>query len=230
MTPTRRQLLRCAPVGTLLVLLPSAHVRASITQQDALAGIRQALERGAIAAVETLGVTDGFLGNPKVRIGLPDTLRQLRAAAGFLGYTEQLEALEVGMNRAAEAAVPQAKALLVDAARRVTARDALDILRGGDDSVTQYFKGSAGGAITERFLPIVARHVNKLGLAQRYDKLIGQVARLGLVKPEQAGLDRYVTGRAVDGLFLMIAEKERALRADPLGAGSALLKRVFGGL
>ena len=192
--------------------------------------IRATLEKGALAAVELLGVNDGFLGNPKVRIPLPDTLRKVRGAARLFGLEDEFEALEVGINRAAEAAVPQAKALLVDAARKVTVKDALDIVRGGDDSVTRYFRSSAGEQISERFLPIVSRSIGKLGLAKKYDRLASQAGRLGLVKEDQATLDRYVTGKAVDGLFLVIAEKERSLRADPLGSGSAILKKVFGGL
>ena len=201
-----------------------------ISGTESAGGLKEALTQGAGKAVELLGAKDGFLGNPKVRIPLPDTLRKVRGAARLFGLEDEFEALEVGINRAAEAAVPQAKALLVDAARKVTVKDALDIVRGGDDSVTRYFRSSAGEQISERFLPIVSRSIGKLGLAKKYDRLASQAGRLGLVKEDQATLDRYVTGKAVDGLFLVIAEKERSLRADPLGSGSAILKKVFGGL
>ncbi len=229
----RRSLCSLAPMAAFAPLAGwvwpiAAH--AALSEQDAASGLRATLEKGALAAVELLGVNDGFLGNPKVRIPLPDTLRKVRGAARLFGLEDEFEALEVGINRAAEAAVPQAKALLVDAARKVTVKDALDIVRGGDDSVTRYFRSSAGEQISERFLPIVSRSIGKLGLAKKYDRLASQAGRLGLVKEDQATLDRYVTGKAVDGLFLVIAEKERSLRADPLGSGSAILKKVFGGL
>ena len=229
----RRSLCALAPIAALVPWAGLAwplSALAALSEQDAASGIRATLEKGALAAVELLGVNDGFLGNPKVRIPLPDSLRKVRSAARIFGLDDEFEALEVGINRAAEAAVPQAKALLVDAARKVTVRDALDIVRGGDDSVTRYFRGSAGEQIGERFLPIVSRSISKLELAKKYDRLASQAGRLGLVKEDQASLDRYVTGKAVDGLFLVIAEKERSLRADPLGSGSAILKKVFGGL
>jgi hypothetical protein len=228
--PVRR---RCflVPLAVLapVIALPRS-AQAALSEQDAATGIRAALEKGALAAVELLGVNDGFLGNPRVRIPLPDSLRKVRSAARVFGLDHEFEALEVGINRAAEAAVPQGKALLVEAARKVTVRDALDIVRGGDDSVTRYFRSSAGEQITARFLPIVSKSIGKLDLARKYDRLAGQAGRLGLVKEDQATLDRYVTGKAVDGLFLVIADKERSLRADPIGSGSAILKKVFGGL
>jgi hypothetical protein len=108
-------------------------------------------------------------------------------------------------------------------------KDAVGIVRGGDDSVTRYFESAAGPQIRERFLPIVKRSISTLGLAQQYDRIASQAGRLGLMREEQISLDRYVTAKAVDGLFLIIAEEERALRADPIGSGSAILKKVFGG-
>ncbi len=222
----RRLVLQTAP---LIGLTISGSARAQLSQSDASSGVRTVLEKGAVAAVEALGVQDGFLGNPKVRIPLPDSLKAARGAAKLLGMDKQFEELEVGINRAAEAAVPQAKALLVDAARKVTVKDAVGIVQGGDDSVTRYFESSAGPQIRERFLPIVTKSISKLGLAQQYDRIASQAGRLGLMREEQSSLDRYVTAKAVDGLFVMIAEKERALRADPIGSGSAILKKVFGG-
>ncbi|HPU53811.1 MAG TPA: DUF4197 domain-containing protein [Burkholderiaceae bacterium] len=230
--PVRRRcfLVPLAVLAPVIALPRAASAQAALSEQDAATGIRAALEKGALAAVELLGVNDGFLGNPRVRIPLPDSLRKVRSAARVFGLDHEFEALEVGINRAAEAAVPQGKALLVEAARKVTVRDALDIVRGGDDSVTRYFRSSAGEQITARFLPIVSKSIGKLDLARKYDRLAGQAGRLGLVKEDQATLDRYVTGKAVDGLFLVIADKERSLRADPIGSGSAILKKVFGGL
>ena len=222
----RRLLLRSTPLLALPVWRAS---HAELSQSDAGSGVRALLEKGAVAAVESLGVTDGFLGNPAVRIPLPDSLKAARGAARLLGMDKQFEELEVGINRAAEAAVPQAKALLIDAARKISVKDAIGIVRGGDDSVTRYFESSAGAQIRERFLPIVTKSIGKLGLAQKYDRIASQAGKLGLVREDQSSLDRFVTGKAVDGLFLMIAEKERALRADPIGSGSAILKKVFGG-
>jgi hypothetical protein len=134
------------------------------------------------------------------------------------------------MNRAAEQAVPQARQLLVSAVKSMTVNDAKGILAGGDDSVTRFFESRTRAPLTERFLPIVTKQVSRPGLAQRYNALAGQGARLGLLKERDASVERYVTTRSLDGLFLMIGEEERAIRRDPVKAGSKVIERVFGAL
>lgn len=200
-----------------------------LSQADAVSGIRAALERGAVSAVGLLGRADGFLGNPKVRIPLPkfldDAARLLRAT----GQGKRVDELEVSMNRAAEQAVPEAKPILVQAAKSVTSDDAVRIVRGGDTSVTDYFAGKTRSPLSEKFLPIVTRATQRVSLADKYNALAGRATKLGFVKPEDANLQRYVTGKALDGLFLMIGEEERKIRKDPIGTGSAILRKVFGG-
>lgn len=201
----------------------------ALTQGDAAAGIREALERGAVAAVALLGRPDGFLGNAKVRIGLPGFLEDAAKLLKFTGQSHRVEELETAMNRAAEAAVPEAKAMLVSAAKSITADDALRIVRGGDTSVTDYFSARTREPLSAQFLPIVTRATEKVALADRYNAVAGRAAGIGLLKGRDANIEQYVTAKALDGLFLMIGEEERKLRADPLKAGSALLRKVFGG-
>ena len=126
-----------------------------------------------------------------------------------MGKAEEVEALELAVNRAAEQAVPQAKTLLTNAVKSMNVDDAKQILRGGDDSVTQFFKSKTAPQLSERFLPIVRQVTQRSGLAQQYNALAGQGAALGLVKPEQATVERYVTQKALDGLYTMIAEEEK---------------------
>jgi len=133
------------------------------------------------------------------------------------------------MNRAAEAAVPEARVLLVNAAKNMSVEDALKIVKGGDDSVTQFFATKTRAPLTERFLPIVTRATEKQALADKYNAVAGKAAGLGLVKQDDANIQGYVTRRALDGLFFMIGEEEKQIRRDPVGTGSALLKKVFGG-
>ena len=147
-----------------------------------------------------------------------------------MGRGRELDELVTSMNRAAEQAVPQAKQLLVAAVKSMTVADAKGILTGGDDSVTRFFKSRTQAPLTERFLPIVTQHVSRLGLAKRYNSLAGQASKLGLLKERDASVERYVTTRALDGLYLMIAEEEKAIRRDPLKAGSKVIERVFGAL
>jgi hypothetical protein len=134
------------------------------------------------------------------------------------------------MNRAAEAAVPEAKQLLVDAVRKMSVQDAKKILTGGDTAGTEYFKRSTQTQLQSRFLPIVKKATDRVGLAQQYNSLAGQGARLGLVKQDQATIEGYVTQKALDGLYFMIGEQEKAFRHDPIGASSDIVRKVFGAL
>jgi hypothetical protein len=204
--------------------------RAQLSETDAATGIRAALERGAEAAVALLGRSDGFLGNPKVRIPLPGFLNDAAKILKATGQQKRLEDLEVTMNRAAEAAVPEARALLVSAVKSMSVEDGRRILTGGDDAATQFFASKTREPLTTRFLPIVTRETEKLALADKYNAVAGKAAGFGLVKQQDANIQQYVTSRALDGLYLVIGEEERKIRQDPVGTGSAILKKVFGGL
>jgi len=212
-------------VGSLLAGEGEA---AGVSDADAASGIRAALERGAGAAVDQLGRTDGFLGNPKVKIPLPGYLKDVSKLARLTGQQKQVDDLVTAMNRAAEAAVPEAKTLLVSAVKSMSVDDARRIVSGGDDSVTKFFAVKTRQPLGEKFLPIVTRETEKVGLAAQYNALAGKAAAMGLMKGEDASIERYVTGKALDGLYFMIAEEEKKIRRDPIGTGSALLAKVFG--
>jgi hypothetical protein len=147
-----------------------------------------------------------------------------------VGMRRQADELVLTMNRAAEAAVPEAKQLLVDAVKKMSVQDAKGILTGGDTAATEYFKRTTQADLTKRFLPIVKKATEKVGLAQQYNALAAQGAALGLVRDDQATVESYVTKKALDGLYLMIGEQEKAFRQNPLGASSDIVKKVFGTL
>ncbi|HSC65956.1 MAG TPA: DUF4197 domain-containing protein [Caldimonas sp.] len=210
-------------------MLGSRSVRAAdLNDADAASGIRVALERGAVAAVALLGRPDGFLANPKVRIPLPGYLNDAAKLLRFAGQQQRVDDLVTAMNRAAEAAVPEAKTLLVAAVKSINVGDARRIVSGGDDSVTRFFADKTRAPLGDRFLPIVKRHTERVDLANRFNAVAGQAASYGLVKGDDANIDRYVTRKALDGLYLMIGEEEKKIRSDPVGTGSALLAKVFG--
>ena len=218
--------------GAVLAFMTTAAASldlSALSNTDAAAGLKEALNKGSVAAVAKLGVENGFLNNPKVKIALPDGLKQARQAMRFLGREQQFVALETAINRAAEAAVPQAKTLLVAAVKDMSVSDAKQILRGGNDSVTQFFKGKTQAPLALKFLPLVKTATDKVGLAQQYNGLAAQAAAFGVVKSEDARIENYVTRKALDGLYLMIAEEEKAIRQNPLSYGSAILKKVFSG-
>ena len=203
---------------------------ADLTNSDATNGLKQALNEGSIAAVAKLGAENGFFGNPKVKIPLPPAMQRVESAMRLAGMRKQADELVLTMNRAAEAAVPEAKQLLVDAVKKMSVQDAKGILTGGDTAATEYFRRTTEGDLTKRFLPIVKKATEKVGLAQQYNSLAGQGAAFGLVKEDQATIENYVTKKALDGLYLMIGEQEKAFRQNPLGASSDIVKKVFGTL
>ena len=207
---------------------PRGALAGPISEGEAASGVRAALERGATAAVSRLGRADGFLGNPSVRIELPGVLRDAARLLKAIGQGWRVDALATAMNRAAEAAVPEARTLMVSAVRSMSVDDALTIVQGGDNSVTQFFSGKTREPLRIKFLPIVERATLKVSLAKKYDAVASKVANLGLLTQEDANLNGYVTGKALDGLFFMIGEEEKKIRKDPLGTGSAILKKVFG--
>ncbi len=201
-----------------------------VSSADASAGLKKALDQGVDRAVGSLGVTDGFLKNPKVKIDLPPKLAKAEGMMRMLGVGNQLDELVTSMNRAAEAAVPASKPLLKQALQQMSVADAKQILTGGDDAATQYFKRATYAPLKQQFLPVVTRSTEKVKLTQTYDGVAKKAAALGVLKPEDASLESYVTEKTLDGLYTMMAEEERAIRKDPLGQASNLLKKVFGAL
>jgi len=202
----------------------------ALTNTDATAGLKAALEKGAGVAVDLLGKTDGFLGNDAVKIPLPESIKKYEKMMRSFGMGKYADELIVTMNRAAEAAVPEAKKLFVASIKKMSVQDAKGILTGGDTSGTEYFKRSTTDQLRERFLPIVKKATARVKLAEKYNQYAQKGVRFGLVKKEQANLDDYVTQKALDGLFFMVAEEEKKIRQDPVKAGSAIIKKVFGAL
>lgn len=201
-----------------------------LSDKEAVAGLKEALSKGSQAAVATLGRQDGFLGNARVRIPLPQGLQQLDGMMRGLGMGRYADELVTTMNRAAESAVVEAKPLLVNAVKSMSVQDAKAILGGGEDAATQYFKRTTSAQLTRKFLPIVARATQKVKLADKYNEFAAKGARFGLVDAKDANLNDYVTRKALDGLFLLIADEEKKIRQDPLGAASGIVRKVFGAI
>ena len=217
-----------------LVALTHQHALAlslgDLTNAEASQGLKAALEKGALAAVGLLGKPDGFLGNDKVRIPLPGFLEDAAKLFRNLGQGKRIDELVTSMNRAAETAIPLAKDMLVGAVKSMNVTDAKNILSGGETAVTGFFIDKTRMPLGEKFLPVVTQATEKVGLAEKYNQVAGKAAGMGLMKKEDANIQQYVTGKSLDGLFFMIGEEEKKIRQDPVGAGSAILKKVFGAL
>jgi len=220
---------------TIAVLLLSSACAAqanveALSNQDAVSGLKAAIEKGAGVAVDLLGRTDGFFGNGAVKIPLPDSLKKYEKLMRGVGMGKHADELVLTMNRAAEAAVPEAKKLFTDSIRKMSVQDAKGILTGGQTAGTEYFKRSTTEQLREKFLPVVRRATAKVKLAEKYNQYAQKGVQFGLVRKEQANLDDYVTQKALDGLFFMVAEEEKNIRKDPLGAASSIIRKVFGAI
>ena len=202
----------------------------SLSNDEASSGLKEALTQGVGKAVGTLGAADGFFGNKEVKIPLPKSLKKIEKGMKLMGMGKQSDELVLKMNRAAEAAVPEAKALLVGSIKQMTLADAKAILTGPQDAATQYFKKTTSAQMSEKFLPIVTKATENVQLAASYNKYAEMASKFGVVKKEDANIEQYVTNKTLDGVYFMIAKEEVAIRKDPLGQASNLLKKVFGSI
>ena len=217
-------------IAAAVIAAPAWAGLEDITNQEAVSGLKSALEKGSQAAVASLGKPDGFFGNSKVKIPLPDSLQRAEKMMRQFGMGKYADELELTMNRAAESAVPEAKQLFVDSVKKMSVQDAKGILTGGDTAGTEYFKRTTSDQLHARFLPIVKKATAKVKLADKYNQYAEKGVAFGLVKKEDANLDEYVTRKALDGLFVVVADEEKKIRQNPVQAGSDLLKKVFGAL
>ena len=219
-----------AVIAALVVAAPAGAQLEDISNRDAINALKGALQRGARAAVDQLGRENGFYEDARVRIPLPDSLRRAEKNMRRFGMGKHADDLLLALNRAAESAVPAAQELFVDSIRQMSVADARGILTGGETAGTAYFRRTTSQPLREKFLPIVRTATARVGLAQKYNQYARYGVRVGLVDAEDANLDDYVTQKALDGLYFMVAEEEKKIRKDPVGTASSLLKRVFGAL
>ncbi len=219
-------------IVALSFVLFVAHANAlsvsDLSNTEASKGLKTALIQGVDKAVSQLSAVDGFFGDKEVKIALPDTMKKAEKTLRMLGMGKQADELVLKMNRAAEAAVPEAKALLVDAVKKMSVDDAKAILTGGEDAATQYFKKTTSVPMAEKFLPIVKKATENVELAQQYNEFAAMGNKFGVVKKDQVNLEQYVTQKTLDGVYLMMAKEEAAIRKDPVGQANSLLKKVFG--
>ena len=191
-------------------------------------GLREALKVGTERVTANLGQTDGFNTNPDVHIPLPQSLQTAQSALAMVGISGLADDLELRMNRAAETAVPQAKELFWQAVSAMTLEDAQGILGGPDDAATRYFQEKMTAPLTERFTPVVDQELADAGAVQAYDQMMGDYRELPFAPDVQANLTPYVVQQALDGMFLMLAREEAAIRQDPAARTTELLQTVFG--
>ena len=203
------------------------HNTAGLSNDKIIAGLKEALQVSTGKAVAVTGKPDGFLKNEAIKILLPPKLETVGKGMRMLGMGAKVDELEVGMNRAAEQATPQAKQIFIAAVRKMTFEDARKILTGGDTAATEYFKRTSSADLTTAFSPIVKRSMQRVGVVQQYNNVLAS-APGGSALAGQFDLNKYVIGKTLDGLFLMLGEEEKKIRKDPAAQTTSLLKEVFG--
>ncbi|MEZ5345360.1 MAG: DUF4197 domain-containing protein [Pyrinomonadaceae bacterium] len=193
-------------------------------------GLKEALTKGVRFAVDNLGREDGFYKNLEVKIPLPKSLKRIATVARYAGYSDRVDAFELSMNRAAEKAVPVAIDVFIDSIKQMTFTDAKDILFSGeDDAATQFFRRTTEETLRGKFRPIVEKFTNETGVTQSYKAMIDKAGFMAaFIGNDARDLDGYVTQKALDGTFYMVAQEEKKIRKDPIGRTTQILRDVFG--
>jgi hypothetical protein len=200
---------------------------ASLDAETVTAGLREALENGTARAVQTLGRENGFWSHAQLRIPMPEKLHSTEKALRRLGQDKLADDFLQSLNRAAEQATPAAREIFVGAIREMSIRDAMAILKGPSDAATEYFRQHTDAALTSAFRPIVERSTDAVGVTARYKTMVKRLEPFGLVAAREFDLDDYVTRKALDGLFQLVAEEEARIRRDPVARTTDLLRQVF---
>ena len=198
------------------------------SETEIVNGLKEALQIGTGNAVQIVSKVDGYYKNPKIRIPLPDTVQKTEKILRVAGYGSKVDEFELSMNRAAERAAPEAKTLFMDAIKQMTFTDAKKILNGREDEATLYFKDKTSPRLRQVSKPIVRQAMGEVGVTKSYQDLEQSARSVPFAGTFTFDLDQYVTDKALEGLFLMVAEEEKKIRQDPVARTTDLLKKVFG--
>lgn len=207
---------------------PAALGKSNLSKADIVSGLKEALIKGSQSAVSTLGKENGFFEHPKLRIPMPEKLQTVETALRKLKQDKIADEFVLSMNRAAEKAVPKAMTIFSSAIKTMSIEDAYGILQGPDNAATEYLKKTSGSQLHQQFLPIVKQATNNVGVTENYKALIDNLGMMSkLIDVESLDVDKYVTDKAVSGLFNLVANEEKLIRADPAARTTDLLKKVF---
>lgn len=199
-----------------------------LTEKDAADGIREALIKGTGESVKVVSVLNGYWGNPEIKIPFPAEAREMESRLRSIGMGKKVDEFNESMNRAAEKAAGEAKQIFVTAIREMTVRDAINIVKGENNAATMYLKNTTTPALTSQFQPIIKTSLDDVNATRYWGDLITVYNKIPLVKKMNPDLSQYVTSRAIDGLFVMIAKEELKIRKDPVARTSEILRKVFG--
>lgn len=205
-----------------------SQIGAGLSEDSIISGLKEALQIGVGKAIDYSSKADGYLGNPKIKIPVPEKIQNVADMLGNIGLQKPVDDFIISMNRAAEAASPKAKDILLSAVQKMTFDDAKKVLNGGDTAATDYLKEKTFNDISGAFKPIVSDTVNQVGVTSAYKEMMGRFSDIPFASAQSVNLDDYVTDKAVSGLFVMLAEEEKNIRTNPQARATDLLKQVFG--
>ena len=214
--------------GDILKSLPKIPGTTGLSEDEIARGLKEALQVGTAKAVELVSQVNGYYGNPQIKIPLPSSVQKVEKLLRAGGYGPKIDEFELSMNRAAEKAAPEAKALFVDTIKKMTISDAQKILKGQENEATLYFKEKTWDHLQEIFQPKVHDAMSQVGTTRSYQDLEQKVHAIPFADKLNLDLDQYVTGKGLDGLFYMLAQEEKKIRQDPAARVTDLLKKVFG--
>ncbi len=221
--------MRCIGVTVCALLLTAPYALAQSPSDSKLAaGLKQALEIGTSKAVKSTGRVDGYFKSEAIKILMPEKMRTLEKGLRAAGQGPKVDEFVLSMNRAAERAAPAAKSIFLNAIKQMTFDDARKIFTGGDTAATEYFKTKTSEQLTAAFRPEVEKAMNEVGVTRQYKDLAGRAQSLPFMRSQTLDIDAYVVGKALDGLFYMVAEEEKKIRKNPAARVTRLLKDVFG--
>ena len=199
-----------------------------LTEKDAADGIKEALVNGTGESVKVVSVLNGYWGNPEIKIPFPSEAKEMESKLRAIGMAKKVDEFNESMNRAAEKAASEAKPIFIAAIKGMTVRDAINIVKGADNAATMYLKNTTSPELIGKFQPIIKTSLDNVNATRYWSDLITIYNKIPLVKRMNPNLPEYVTQRAIDGLFIMIAKEEIEIRKDPMARTSELLKKVFG--
>ena len=199
-----------------------------LTEKDAADGIKEALVNGTGESVKTVSVLNGYWGNPEIKIPFPAEAQEMESKLRTVGMGKKVDEFNESMNRAAEKAASEAKPIFISAIKGMTVKDAINIVRGSDNAATIYLKNTTSPQLIDKFKPVIKSSLDNVNATKYWSDLITIYNKIPLVKKMNPDLTAYVTGKAIDGLFVMIAKEELKIRKDPMARTSELLKKVFG--
>lgn len=200
----------------------------SLTSAEVAEGLKEALVKGVSLGADLVSQTDGYFGNPEIKIPFPPDVKKVEDRLRQIGLGGEVDKFILTLNRGAEDAAREAKPIFVDAIKSMTIEDAWGILRGDEDAATQYLRRTTGTRLAEKFNPVIKASLDKVNATRYYSDIVTTYNKIPLVEKVNPNLDDYATEKAIDGLFVMIAKEEKRIREDPVARTTELLKKVFG--